>query len=992
MKKVIFALGILLALFVISAIALPLIFKEDIKAAIDQQISNNVKAKVFYDQSSIDVSLIKRFPNLSVSMGNIGIVGVSPFEGDTLAAMKQFTVAVNLFSLFGDQITISGIYLDEPKFKILVLEDGSANYDISIPSEEAESTSASSSKISIDNWEINNGTFYYEDRTLPFSTSLSAINHSGSGDFESNIFDMKSSTKALLNDMSYDGVSYLSNKNVTADMTMGIDLDQFKFTFKENEMLINDFAVAFDGFLAMPADDIEMDLTFETKKNTFNSLLSLVPGMYSADFDKLKTSGNVDFSGFVKGIYNDNMMPAFNISLNVEEGMFQYPDLPTPVNNINAKIIVDNKDGNIDNTVIDIQKLHLDAGSNPVDVQMKINNLVDYDMVAKINAKLNLAEIASIFPVAGLAMKGGLAVNLDAKGKYDSISGTFPTMALAMNLKDGNIKYESYPIPMEDMQVDLKVNNATGKMADTKVLLQKLTMLVDGERVEGKATIENFEDYTWDMALNGTIDLENISKIFPIENTTMKGKIKADLTSKGKMSDVEAERYGNLTNAGTMEISQLEYTSADLPSGMQIPQARFSVDNRTINILKFDSKIGKSDISMVGSISNYMAFMLQDNELINGNLSITSNLLDLNELMTGESTTTTEESTLEVIEVPEYLNFQVDATMAKILYEKYEVKNLNGQLIVQDGTVRMNDVNFNMLEGDFTLEGTYSTKGVKQPLFNFDFGVKELSIAESYKSLDLVKALAPMAQHIQGKFSTDFKLAGQLGRDMMPIYTSLSGAGLIAIAQAAVQDVKLLKVISTFTDLRAKSDGGGFALKDLLMAAEIKEGKFVLSPFELDLGGRKAVVSGSNGLDGSIDYVFSTQVPAGAAGQAVGSALSSFLGSSEAFSGDIDLNLKITGTYDDPKISIASAKPAGAEGGIKALVKESVQEQVDQKKAEIEEKAKEELDRQKDVLENKAKEELKGIIKNDSTIAKPLEGAKDVLKGLLKKKKDGGGL
>jgi hypothetical protein len=990
MKKVFFVIGVLLALFIVSAIALPFIFNDDIKAAIDQQISNNIKADVFYDPSSIDISLIKRFPSLSVSMGNIGIVGISPFAGDTLAAMKKVTVSVNLLSLFTDQITVSGIYLEDPKFKILILEDGSTNYDIIVSSEEVESSSESSSKISIDNWEVTNGTFYYEDRTLPFSTNLSAIDHSGSGDFAANIFDMKSKTKALLNDMTYDGVSYLSSKNVIADMTMGIDLDQFKFTFKENEMLLNDFAVSFDGFLAMPADDIEMDISFATKKNTFNSLLSLVPGMYSGDFDKLKTAGNVDFVGFVKGIYNDTMMPAFNVTLNVEEGMFQFPDLPTAVNNVNAKIIIDNKDGNIDNTVIDIQKLHLDAGTNPVDVQMKINNLVDYDMVAKINAKLNLAEIATIFPVDGLAMKGSLAVNLDAKGKYDSISGTFPIMALAMNLKDGNIKYAEYPVPMEDMQVDLKVNNASGKMVDTKVLLDKLTMLVDGERVEARATIENFEDYTWDMVLNGTIDLEKIGKIFPVENTTMKGKITADLTSKGKMSDVEAERYANLTNAGTMEVSQFEYTSTDLPNGMQIPQARFTVDNRTINVSKFDSKIGKSDISMVGSISNYMAFVLQDNKTIDGNISITSNLLDLNELMTGESTTTTEESTLEVIEVPEYLNFQVDATVAKILYENYEVKNLDGQLIVQDGTVTMKDVNFNMLDGAFTLGGVYTTKGMKEPLFNLDFGVKELSIAESYKSLDLVKSLAPIAQHIQGKFSTDFKLTGHLGQDMMPIYTSLSGAGLVAIAQAAIENVKLLKVISTFSDLKATREGGGFALKDLLMAAEIKEGRFVLSPFEMELGGQRAVVSGSNGIDGSIDYLFNTQVPAGAAGQAVSTALSSFLGGNNSFSGDIDLNLKITGTYDDPKIGIASAKPAGAEGGIKAMVKETVQEQVDQKKAEIEEKAKEEINKQTEILENKAKEELKSIIKNDSTIAKPLEGAKDALKGLLKKKKDGG--
>jgi hypothetical protein len=47
----------------------------------------------------------------------------------------------------------------------------------------------------------------------------------------------------------------------------------------------------------MPADDIEMDLAFAGKDNTFKSILSLVPGIYTESFEDLKTSGSMDFQG-----------------------------------------------------------------------------------------------------------------------------------------------------------------------------------------------------------------------------------------------------------------------------------------------------------------------------------------------------------------------------------------------------------------------------------------------------------------------------------------------------------------------------------------------------------------------------------------------------------------------------------------------------------------------------------------------------------------------
>ena len=52
-------------------------------------------------------------------------------------------------------------------------------------------------------------------------------------------------------------------------------------------------------------------------------------------------------------------LPAFKINLLAKDGMFQYPDLPEAVSNVQLNMLVENKDGIIDNTKIDISALFI---------------------------------------------------------------------------------------------------------------------------------------------------------------------------------------------------------------------------------------------------------------------------------------------------------------------------------------------------------------------------------------------------------------------------------------------------------------------------------------------------------------------------------------------------------------------------------------------------------------------------------------------------------
>ena len=323
MKKALIILASLVVLILILLFTLPYFFKDDIKAAIDKELASSINADVHFELDNFSVSLFPNFPNLTVGIEDLSIAGRDEFAGKTLFSTKNLEVEVNLKKiLFDDQLSIQGISLDQPHIWIKVLADGKANYDIAVPSEEPvetpeETPAEEPFKISIEHWQIINGDITYDDETIPFVLELTDVNHKGSGDFSLTVFDMDTQTDATLATVSYDGAEYIKNRHITANAVLSMDLDQYKFTFKNNEFKLNDFALGMDGWFSMPEEGYDMDLTITSKDNSFKSLLSLIPAMYATDFDGLKASGTVDFNTTLKGLYTDEKIPAFKVYMGI---------------------------------------------------------------------------------------------------------------------------------------------------------------------------------------------------------------------------------------------------------------------------------------------------------------------------------------------------------------------------------------------------------------------------------------------------------------------------------------------------------------------------------------------------------------------------------------------------------------------------------------------------------------------------------------------------
>jgi hypothetical protein len=509
MKKVLIFFLSIIVLILAAAVVIPIIFKDDIKAAIDEQLATSINADIVFDTEDFSVSLFTNFPNLTVEVRNFGVINRAPFAGKKFLSVESLEIEANLKSIVIDgDLRLRGLTLNGPEIYVNVLKDGSANYDIAIASEDTvevvEEEGSSEFSFAIDHWAINDAALIYDDQTLPFRMELQSLNHSGSGTFSDVLFDLTTKTTVDTINVAYDGTEYMSNKKVAIDMILAISDNYSKYTFKENTILVNDFALGFDGFLAMLEDGFDMDLTYTSKDNSFKSLLSLVPGAYLEGFEEVKTAGSLSFGGGVKGQFNDNQMPAFNLNLEVADAMFQYPDLPTAATEININANIDNTDGEIDHTTVEVSQFHINLGGNPFDASLKVSDLNDVKWDLNIKGVIDLKNVGEIMPMEGTTLAGIIDMNMQSAGVLSLVEAEkYEELTTNGSMKISNLKYTD-----ETLAYDVAIDKADASFDPKEINLSVLDIIIGNSDMHVTGKISNYIGYVLDsnQVLKGTVN------------------------------------------------------------------------------------------------------------------------------------------------------------------------------------------------------------------------------------------------------------------------------------------------------------------------------------------------------------------------------------------------------------------------------------------------------------------------------------------------------
>lgn len=803
MKRFLKITATVVAVVLVVAIVTPLLLRGKIGDIVKREANAMLAARLDFEK--LDISLLRNFPNASLNLKGLTLVGTDRFEGDTIVAARRITVVVNLMSLVGDEgFEVRKIILASPALHAHKLADGAVNWDVMKPSEPADTTAAeesapSSFRLSVRDFRLTDAVIRYEDdstgmelRTAPLSLRLS-----GDMSAESTQLDLDLLAGGV--DFTQGGVPLLHDAELALDAEIDADLAEKRFTFSRNTLRLNAIEMRLDGWVQQVGDALAMDVSAGCSEVRFKDLLSLIPAFYKHEFRSLAASGELSMELWARGQMHGAQLPAFELKTEVHNGSFQYSSLPKAVTDINIAAKVSNAGGELDKTEVEISEF-------------------------------------------GLKMAG------------NSLSAT---------------------------------GYATNLMSDP----------------------------TFRATLSGRVDLGAIREVYPLEKgIDLAGRIAASMKLSGRMSDVESGRYERISASGSLVVEQLGLHVPQLPE-VFIRRAAATISPQAMTLGEFGVTVGGSDLSATGQLTGYLGYLMRGEQLA-GRLYVKSDLLDLNEIRAAVPADAEAESAdaekpaeeaaaapAQAIVVPKNLNLSLNAELKKVLFEKMVITDIAGEMSVAGGTLSLDRLGLQLFGGKASASGRYSTAAdPAHPTLSLAASIAKASFPRTFEEIEAVRQLAPIFEKASGDYSLSIDMRTTLDAAMSPDLMSLTAQGEISSENVSVEGVE---VFDKLADLLKNDKLRRIEARDLKIRFSIKDGRVTTEPFYLKMGDVNVNMSGTTGLDRTIDYTAKVTLPAGVGG---------VLGA---------VNVGIGGTFTSPKITL------GVQETVEQVVSNVVSEQID---------------------------------------------------------------
>ena len=755
--KIIKRILLALLLIIVAAIVIVFMYKDTLIKRFVDNYNKNLNITIAYND--VDLSLFKKFPNANLSINNLSVVNDE--LSDTLFVADKVYLAMNIEDLFkksNEKIKIKDVLIDHAKLNLIVNKEGKATYSIkNISTSKTNSSSTNNSGkdskfiIDIDKYEIINSDIIYHNKQSDILVDLHNVNHKGTGDFSASNLDLTTISKVAEMTVGVGKVKYFNKVKIDLDAILGLDLENLKFTFKENNAVINDLALVFNGFIDVNDENQIYDISFNAPKANFKNVLSLIPSAYSSNFSGVTANGIATVDGKFKGILSDNEFPKYNFNIKTKNASFKYPDLPKAVTNIN----------------------------------------------------------------------------------FDG--------AIASNTSHNNVFLD----------------------------IKDLKFTIDKDTFETKGKITKLtSNPTVDAQFKGTLDLENLSKAYPIKlEEELKGVLQANFTTKADQKSVNENDYENIKTNGTASLNEFSYAGKDVANPIFIKNASIKFNTNSILLSDFNAKTGKSDIKASGKLDNLFAFVFDDKDL-KGDFNIVSNNFVVSDFLVEEKNTTKQDnnknssnvSTVDELKIPDFLDISTNIQAKRVVYDDMVLKNVSGIMKLKNQKATLTNTKATMLDGNIVFNGDVNTKP-SPATFDLDMDISKFDIANSFNTLETFQKLVPVAKALKGKYNTTFKLKGNLDDEFSPDMNSLSGN---AFAQLFVNNVNnsAIPLLNSLASNLKFIDFSKIDLSKLKAALSFKNGTVNVNPFDLKYKDITMHISGSHGFDKSLSYNLKMDVPA----------------------------------------------------------------------------------------------------------------------------------
>ncbi len=522
MRRWLTGIIILLGFLLIAVFSAPILFKNKLADAVINVASRQLNTEV--NVSSVSLSLLKNFPQLSLELKDLLVPGSTPFENDTLLYVKSVRTKAPLKTLLSPSDIVEGeITIDGLQFLPKLDVDGRRNWNFKkeeagASKSEVKNDSDESTRIS-GNLNLMNALVVYQEAASGVEFRLKDINlelsENPEGDktfitLNSNVGDLEVRLKEI---------AYLNDAMLALDAVLEADRSRKTYRVAENHILINQLPLQLKGSVFESDGNTACDLTLLGEETEFGKLLELFPFKLQVEEKKLAAIGAVSVSGSVKGVFKEADFPEMQLTVELGNGILQYEGMPEAIQNVSANLSLYKPQGAMDSMQVSISNARAEVAGDPIDFALKIEYpFSDPHFDGKLDGKIDLGNWRKVWPLNRANLTGELTANILVNGKYSDIEAENYSAIVS----DGLISLKRLQYSSPKLTQRILVSEGSVELMPQKIRLNSLAVYIGASDFRMSGEVDDYLSYYFNKGvLKADLDLRsnfvNLNQLFLLE-------------------------------------------------------------------------------------------------------------------------------------------------------------------------------------------------------------------------------------------------------------------------------------------------------------------------------------------------------------------------------------------------------------------------------------------------------------------------------------------
>lgn len=493
-------------------------------------------------------------------------------------------------------------------------------------------------------------------------------------------------------------------------------------------------------------------------------------------------------------------------------------------------------------------------------------------------------------------------INFTATIKGNDDDRHVPEIVVNFNIKDGKISPKKNDIALEKIVATGSFHSGSVKQKNI-LQIPSLTAMLGGRKLNASLTIEDFNNPFLTLQASADLDLSRVRHFMKLDTLeSLTGDLAMNISFAGKIKDLpryHADALYKVKAAGTITLKDAAFKIKKNPLDFKNINGNFSLSDNNVNVASLTGNISSSDFQLKGIFRNFITFLLIPGQQADVDAQLSSNEINLDELMTNKAQTT-ENDTAYQLKFNPRLVCRLDVEAGSLHFRKFFASHVKGKIHLANQVITGKGLNFSSMNGLVTMNALINASRKDSVIISCEANCTSLDITQLFYEMENFDQSTMTDKNVKGKISAAVTFKSSWTPDLRINPASAVSTFDITIDNGELNNFRPMLALSKYLKL---ADLKHIKFATLKNQVRISNRKIFIPAMEINSSALNLHISGIHDFDNMVDYKLQMLL-SDVLGKKVKDQNTEFGQIEDDGLGRTNLFLTMKGPVDDPKFGL----------------------------------------------------------------------------------------